>query len=158
MKTTIIYMSSHGTTEKIAKMIRAELPTKDIEVINLKTNKKPELHNTDQIILGASIHAGLIPKRMRNFMMDNSQVLKSKKLGLYLCCMEEGEKARVQFENAFPEELREYAKSAKLLGGEFIFEKMNFIERMLVKKIAGTNESISKIKIDEIKKFAKTFI
>lgn len=62
MKTTIIYMSSHGTTEKIAKMIKAELPTQDIEVINLKTNRKPELHNADQIILGASIHAGLIPK------------------------------------------------------------------------------------------------
>lgn len=90
-------------------------------------------------------------------MIDNSQVLKSKKLGLYLCCMEEGEKAREQFENAFPAELREYAKSAKLLGGEFVFEKMNFIERMLVKKIAGTNESISKIKVDEIKKFVKPF-
>lgn len=157
MKTSIIYMSSHGTTEKIAKMIQAELPKQDIEVINLKTNKKPDLKAFDQVILGASIHAGVIPKRMRNLIIDNCEELKSKKLGLYLCCMEEGAKAQEQFKEAFPEELREYAKSAKLLGGEFNFEKMNFIERMMVKKIAGTNESVSKIKVDEIKKFAKTF-
>jgi len=37
------------------------------------------------------------------------------------------------------------------------FEKMNFIERVMVKKIAGTNGSISKIRVDEIKKFAKSF-
>lgn len=150
-------MSSHGTTEKIAKMIKAELPKQDIELINLKINKRPDLKTFDQIILGASIHAGVIPKRMRKLMINNSTMLKSKKLGLYLCCMYEGKEAQEQFKNAFPEELREYAKSAKLLGGEFIFEKMNFIERVMVKKIAGTNESVSKIRVNEIKKFAKTF-
>lgn len=150
-------MSSHGTTENIAKMIRAELPKQSIELINLKKNRSPKLEKFDQFILGASIHAGVIPKRMRKLMIKNSALLKSKKLGLYLCCMEEGEKAKEQFENAFPEELREYAKSAKLLGGEFVFEKMNFIERAMVRKIAGTNKSISKIRVDEIKKFAKTF-
>lgn len=157
MKTIIIYISSHGTTEKIAKMIKAELPKHDIEVINLKNIKKPELLKADQIILGTSIHAGIIPKRMRKLMIDNCELLKNKKLGLYLCCMEEGDKAREQFENAFPQELRDYAKSAKLLGGEFLFEKMNFIERALVRKIAGTNESVSRIRVDEIKKFAKSF-
>ncbi len=150
-------MSSHGTTEKIAKMIKAELPNQDIEVINLKKNKKPDLENVNQIILGVSIHAGVIPKQMRKLMIEKCEELKSKKLGLFLCCMEEGEKAQDQFENAFPKELREYAKSAKLLGGEFVFEKMNFIERVMVKKIAGTNESVSKIRVDEIKKFAKEF-
>jgi len=157
MKTSIIFISSHGTTEKIAKMIKAELSEQDIEVVNLKENKKPDLKEADQIILGASIHAGTIPKRMQKLMTENSTLLKSKKLGLFLCCMEEGEKAREQFENAFPEELREYAKSAKLLGGEFVFEKMNFFEKTIVKKIAGVNGSTSKIKVDEIKKFANTF-
>lgn len=150
-------MSSHGTTEKIAKMIRAELPKQTIELINLKKNRKPKLEEFDQFILGASIHAGVIPKRMRKLMSKNSALLKSKKLGLFLCCMYEGKEAREQFENAFPKELREYAKSAKLLGGEFIFEKMNFIERAMVRKIAGTTKTISKIRVDEIKKFAKSF-
>jgi len=121
MKTSIIYMSSHGTTEKIAKMIQAELPKLNIEVINLRTNKKPDLKIYDQVILGASIHAGVIPKRMRKLMIDNSALLKTKKLGLYLCCMYEGKEAQEQFDNAFPEELLENAKSAKLLGGEFVF-------------------------------------
>jgi len=44
------------------------------------------------------------------------------------------------------------------MGGEFNFEQMNFVEKMLVRKIAGINESISQIEDQSIKAFAAQMI
>ena len=67
MKTLILYATRHGCAEKCA--------TK----------------------LGGSIHAGKIQKGVKDFCAKNLEVLKGKRLGLYLCCMEEGPKAEAQF-------------------------------------------------------------
>lgn len=50
--------------------------------------------------------------------------------------MEEGEVAQKQLQNAFPDELLNIAKATACFGGEFNFEKMNFFERLIVKKVA----------------------
>ena len=70
-----------------------------------------------------------------------------------MCCMEEGEKATNQFNEAFPDELIQHASATGIFGGEFNFEKMNFIERYIVKKIAKIDKSISKISEENINKF-----
>jgi menaquinone-dependent protoporphyrinogen oxidase len=157
MSTAIIYTSSHGTTEKIANMIKTKIKKDDVDVIKLNLKALGDLSNYDQIIIGTSIHAGKIPRIMQKFMVTNHDILNNKKIGLYLCCMHEGQLAKDQFDNAFSPELCKHAIATGILGGEFIFEKMNFFERAIVKKIAGTKESVSKLKIDDIKKFANAF-
>jgi menaquinone-dependent protoporphyrinogen oxidase len=62
----------------------------------------------------------------------------------------EEDKAQEQFDNAYPEPLRKHALSCKLTGGEFNFDRMNFIEKMLIRKISGINDSVSKINNDKI--------
>jgi menaquinone-dependent protoporphyrinogen oxidase len=57
----------------------------------------------------------------------------------------EGAVAREQLQNAFPEDLHQMAKTEAIFGGEFDFRKMNFVERMLVKKIAHVSEKRSRI-------------
>ena len=157
MGTAIIYTSSHGTTERIAQLLKAEINKNNTDIIKLKLRSIQNLNQYEQIIIGTSIHAGRIPRNMQKFMLANADVLKDKKLGLYLCCMYEGEKAQEQLKNAFPDLLSQHAVSTQILGGEFLFEKMNFLERAIVRKVAGVKESVSKIKMDEIKKFAKSF-
>ncbi|MCK5056889.1 MAG: hypothetical protein KAT34_09555 [Candidatus Aminicenantes bacterium] len=44
--------------------------------------------------------------------------------------------------------------AAGLFGGEFNFYMMNFLEKAIVKKVAGVTDSISKIKGDQINQFA----
>jgi menaquinone-dependent protoporphyrinogen oxidase len=68
--------------------------------------------------------------------------------------MEEGEKAQVQFANAYPAELREHASATGLFGGEFNLDMMNFLEKAIVKKVAGVTDNVSKINEEQIKKFA----
>lgn len=36
MKTAIIYLSKHGTTEKVARMIQSRIPEKEVILINQK--------------------------------------------------------------------------------------------------------------------------
>ncbi|MBN1821724.1 MAG: flavodoxin domain-containing protein [Prolixibacteraceae bacterium] len=154
MKTLIAYMSTHGCTEKTAIEIKEKLGD-NVTLVNLKKDKIPLITEFDQVIIGGSIHAGQIQKRVKEFCSKNLDILITRDLGLYICCMEEGEKGYEQFQNAFPDELINHAKSTAVLGGEFDFNRMNFIEKLVIKKVAKVNESVSKINHNSIDKFVE---
>ena len=56
--------------------------------------------------------------------------------------------------NAFPKELHEVAKANAYFGGEFNFEKMNFFEKFIIRKISHVKESVSKIDHAAIEQFS----
>lgn len=155
MKTLIIYATKHGSSEKAANMLKEKLKG-EVVIHNITKNKSPEISNFDAIIIGGSIHAGLIQKKIKLFCQSNFDYLQKAHLGLYLCCMHK-EEAQMQFENAYSEELRNKAIANGLFGGEFLFEKMNWFEKSIVKKVAGVNVSISKIDEEAINRFAEKF-
>lgn len=154
MKTLIAYSTTHGCTAKTAQELKQYLGGAVI-LINLKTDPKPELKPFERIIIGGSIHAGQIQKRVKIFCQNNLEELKSKELGLFICCMKKGETAQKQLMEAFPEGLLQMAKSTACFGGEFDFNKMNFFEKMIVKKVANVKESTSNFDSGSIKKFSK---
>lgn len=153
MSTIIIYLSRHGCTEKTADILKQNL-NDNVMILNLKDNIQLDLSIYDTVIIGGSIHAGKIQKKLAQFCKDHNNQLMRKKLGLYLCCMEEGAKAQQQMQNAFPENLREHASATGFFGGEFDFSKMNFLEKFIIKKVAKVKESVSTINKDAIKEFA----
>ena len=153
MKTLIAYCTTHGCSEKTASELKMYLG-EDAVLCNLKKEKTPGLKNFDRVIIGGSIHAGKIQKTIQHFCTKNLDTLKQMELGLFICCMEEGENARNQLQNVFPEELQEIAKASACLGGEFNFGKMNFIEKFVVRKIAHVEESVSKIDHSAIEHFS----
>lgn len=154
MKTLITYCTSHGCTEKTARELKEYLQS-DVDLCNLKKDNLPPLQNYERIIIGGSIHAGKIQKRVKDFCNTHFEALTQKELGLFICCMEEGEKAERQLQDAYPEELRQQAKAAAYFGGEFNFNKMNFFEKMIVKKVAHVNQSTSSVNHLSIQNFSK---
>lgn len=154
MRTAIIYTTKHGCTDKCAHTLANELDNQ-VALINLETSTDVNLKSFNTIILGGSIHAGSINKKLKKFIDKNLDDLGSKKIGLFICCMEEGEKAHEQFQNAYPELLRNNAQAYGLFGGEFNFDNMNFFEKAIVKKVANVEQSISKINYSNIKDFAQ---
>ena len=50
--------------------------------------------------------------------------------------MEKAETAQTQLENAYPKDLMDHAIACDFFGGEFNFEKMNFIEKAIVANCA----------------------
>jgi menaquinone-dependent protoporphyrinogen oxidase len=155
MKTVILYMSKHGSTAKMVEMLKDRLTNSEINTINLKKQKSPDISNYDEVIIGGSIHVGNIQKRVTKFVENNMNVLIIKKIGLFLCCMYEGEKRVEQFNNSFPEKLRSHSSANGLFGGEFVFEKMNFLEKAIVKKVSGYSSTVSKIDVKAIDEFVE---
>jgi menaquinone-dependent protoporphyrinogen oxidase len=68
------------------------------------------------------------------------------------------EKQQQELENAYPLWLKQQAVAKHFLGGAFLFEKMNFFERAIIKRIAKTDKSVSRIDEDEIEKFVTDYI
>jgi menaquinone-dependent protoporphyrinogen oxidase len=153
MKTAIVYMSKHGTTEKVVKIISDHLKLHDTDVFNLRNDKAPDISKYEFIIIGGSIHAGMIQKRVKQFCINNTELLLTKKIGLFLCCMEVNGKATEQFNNAFSAELRKHAFYTGLMGGECLTDKMNFFERNLVKLAVGGPEKYPKLNDNAIMTF-----
>ena len=152
MKILIVFATKHGCTERCANKLKDKL-TGEIDTVNLKNSSQINVSNYETVIIGGSIHAGKIQKKVRKFCQNYLSILIDKRIGLFICCMEEGEKATNQFNEAFPDELIQHASATGIFGGEFNFEKMNFIERYIVKKIAKIDKSISKISEKNINKF-----
>lgn len=154
MKTLIVYDSSHGCPEKIAAKMKEDLGEQTM-LINLKKDPSPSITGFQRIIIGGSIHAGQIQKRVTSFYSGNMEELKKKELGLFICCMEEGEAASKQLIDAFPEELRIAAKSTAIFSGRFGFGRMNFLKKLIVGKGSGVRQNNSKADFEAVQKFSR---
>ena len=139
MKTIIVYASKHGCVEKCAQLLTAKIAGA-VQLCNLTGEKNVQIADFDTVIIGGSIHAGRIQKEIAVFCERNKQQLLAKKLGLFLCCanLKQYEK---HLKEAFPEELIQHAATVKHLGYAFYFDKMNFIERTVIRKLTGTDKT-----------------
>lgn len=157
MKTLIVYCSSHGTTEKAVRTLSENLEG-EVLTVDLKRDKIHfDLKDFDGVIIGGSIHAGLIQRRLKQFLDKHHDDLLEKELGLFLCCMREGNTAVEQFNQSFPQDLRKNSVAMGLFGGEFLVSKMNFFERQIVKKVDGVESDRSNLDIEAIMEFAFSY-
>ena len=154
MKTLIIYASKYGCTEKCSNLLKDKL-IGEVKIVNMKKENVPDINLFDNIIIGGSIYMGKIQKRVNEFCIKNNSTLTNKKLGFFICCMSEKDIAEKQIKASFPEELLSKAIAIEHFGGEFIFEKMNFLERFIIKKISKTSNDKSTILEENINKFAQ---
>lgn len=152
MKTVIIYYSKHGTTKKAAHQI-GDILGMETDYISLKEHPEPDIRSYERVILGTSIYAGRPGKPMSKFCHKNETLLKQKTIGLFICGMNLEQEEKEMYD-AFPDYLHSIAVAEGILGGEFLLDKMNFIERFITQKITHIKSSVSNLKQDEIKKFA----
>lgn len=154
MKTIIAFCTNHGCAGKVAGQI-ADLLGPETTLHNLKSKKQPNLNDYDRVIIGGSIHLGKIQKKVIEFYSANMDILLRKELGIFICCMEVGEKAQQEMQDVFPKQLLNHAKATACLGGEFNFEKMNFLEKMMVRKVAKVDRSVSNLDHEAIRLFSQ---
>ena len=150
MKTAIIYTTKYGSVEKCANLINEKL-TEKADIFNLAQSPNINLTNYERVMLGASVYVSKIQTPMINFCKQNKVKLAQKKLGLFVCAGEKSEK-RFDYLKLFGETLFAAASSKKAFGDEVYYEKLNFIEKMMVRIIKGVSESYSnldKTAIDE---------
>ncbi len=159
MKTLLLYASKHGATRNAAEKLAGQLEG-EVKIINLqdKGSADVSVEDYERVIIGGSIYIGKIQKSISKFCETNlEKLLKVKKLGLFICCGEEA-KALEQLAAAFPAELLKKAAAKGYFGHELKLEKLNFVSRTMIKKITGVKKNESKIKEENIKKFAEEMV
>lgn len=149
MKTVIVFAGKHGTSEKVAAIIAEKMGKDNCDIFNLKTKPMVDLSKYNRLIIGGSIHAGMMNSAVRKFIAKNMVTILGKKTGLFVCSMNEKEYDK-QVAAAFPQMLLSKAVCVKDAGGEFLLEKMNFLERWIVRKVSGVRQPVSNIKYDNI--------
>ena len=138
MKTIVIYGSNYGYAKDCAKELSKQLKG-EVLLVNVSTDSIPSIEEFDNVVIGGSIYMGKVSKIIKEYITSNVELLKNKRVGLFLCCglPEDFEK---NIKNAFPEELLKKVISVESFGGELRIEKMNLTHKILVglmKKVAA---------------------
>ncbi len=144
MNTLIAYATKYGSTEGCARIL-AEKLTGKVDLCNLKTEKAGDLAQYDNVIIGSAIYMSKAQNIANEFCIQNLDQLKEKKLGFYICCMYDGEKAELQLNNAFPLELLARAVARESFGGEFRIKSMKFTDKFIVKMVAKMDKNLPSI-------------
>lgn len=153
MKCLIVYRSRHGTTRKVVHQLAAGLaPVADVTTVDLSASRAPDLSLFDTVIIGGSIHAGQIQKEIISYCMHQTPQLLTKQLGVFICYMNKKEGV-AELQKAFSPALLQHAAATGLFGGELLFEKMNFFEKLIVRKVSGVKQSISALDQPAIESF-----
>ncbi|MCC5894164.1 MAG: flavodoxin domain-containing protein [Alkalibacterium sp.] len=155
MKTLIAYASKHGCTEKCARLLEEHLDG-EVERVNLKKQTNVDFSKYDKVVLGSPVYVGKILKEVDTFANVHVNEIKQKTVGLFICGMQEEHTLRNELDVNYPQQLQEKAVVRDCFGGAFDFSDMNYVEKMITKKVAKVDKDVSAIRKDVILSFADT--
>lgn len=135
MKTLILYASTHGATTKCVEELTRRFG-RPVDVHLLSSAEGTDLAQYDEVLLGSSVQAGQLNKYLKAFCERHKQALLSKKLGLFVGCMEQ-ENPENYLRTNLPADLVSHAAVLAKIGGGYTFSRMNFFERLLINSIAN---------------------
>lgn len=149
MKTVIVYDTKKGCTKKCAEFLHEKLPSS--ELFNVQTFDR-SFETYDSVILLSPIYIGQVRKGIKKLIEAHHSALLQRPLSIALCGMnKDGLDETIQL--SFDEKIREHA-SIHLVGGAYYFDKLNFLEKMVVKKIAKVSQSQENINYDILERVA----
>ncbi|WP_432403736.1 flavodoxin domain-containing protein [Wukongibacter sp. M2B1] len=152
MKTLIAFSSKYGTTQRCGELVKKGL-SHDVNMINLKSSSSPNLKEYDVVIIGCSIYAGRAQKEVVKFIESNKEALQTKKIGLFVCCKDEGKKALGYIKTNYPDWIMKKALVKEHFGHEINLDDMGILDKIILKVVAKTTRSYSDIKTEKIEGF-----
>lgn len=153
--TLIVFASEHGTVEKCARRLFQLLDGK-VDMCNLNDrNSFPDVSTYDSVIIGGSIRSGAIQESVAFFCAENLDILRKKRLGLFINCMYSDEVAQQQLDLAYPEELSKSAIVRDYFGGEMQKSKLSFWERIVMTQMIEKDDLVLALSNEKIENFAK---
>lgn len=153
MNTLIIYASKTGTTEKCANQINKQLTNS--KMINI-LNQNEDINKYDLIVIGTPIRMGMIDKKIKKFLINNIENLKSKKVAYFICCGF-NENWKSYYEQNIPKDLLDTAIIYDTFGGEMDIQKQKGFDKFITKMVSKNIDKNKEIKIlnENIDRFIK---
>ncbi|MDX2429397.1 MAG: flavodoxin domain-containing protein [Bacteroides sp.] len=134
-KTLIAYSTTLGCTEQCASKLKDDLG-EGVEMVRISRRRRFNLNNYDTIIVGGSIHEGMIQRSVYKFCESNLDELLKKAVGLFVCCMDADANEQELIQRTFPEALVKHALASGFFGGELNIKKMNLLQKIMTRKAA----------------------
>lgn len=151
--TLIAYSTTLGCTEQCASKLKDDLGN-GVEMVRISRRRRFNLDQYDTIIVGGSIHEGMIQRSVNKFCESNLELLLKKHVGLFVCCMDPDANEKELIARAFPEKLIQHALASGFFGGELNIKKMNLLQKIMTRKAARLQEE-PEIDFQKILAFAK---
>ena len=152
-KTLIAYSTTLGCTEQCASKLKDDLG-EGVEMVRISRRRRFMLEEYDTIIVGGSIHEGMIQRSVYKFCESNLDELLKKAVGLFVCCMDADANEQELIQRTFPESLVKHALASGFFGGELNIKKMNLLQKIMTRKAARLQKEPD-IDFQKIMEFAR---
>jgi menaquinone-dependent protoporphyrinogen oxidase len=152
-KTLIAYSTTLGCTEQCASKLKDDLG-EGVDMVRISRRRKFNLSEYDTIIIGGSIHEGMIQRSVYKFCESNLNELLKKAVGLFVCCMDAEANEQELIQRTFPESLVKHALASGFFGGELNIKKMNLLQKIMTRKAARLQKE-PEIDFQKIFEFAR---
>ena len=153
MRVLIAFRSRYGTTEACARSLAKQLEA-ETECVDLARRSQPDALPFDVVLIGGSIYGGKIQREVTWFCERNREALLQRRVGLFLCCLYRGERAKAQLKAAFPPWLTAHAFASGLFGGALRHDGLRLLDRILVRGLARTTGDVSTVRTEAIEAMA----
>lgn len=153
MKTLIAYSTTLGCTEQCASRLKEDLGP-DVDLYRISRRRKINFEQYGTVIIGGSIHEGMIQRAVRRFCESNLEQLMKLEVGLFICCVDPGEYESELLKAVYPDKLLHHALASSYFGGELNFRKMNLLQKIMTRKKERL-EVMPEIDFDKILAFAE---
>ena len=153
MRTLIAYSTTLGCTEQCASKLKEDLG-EGVDMYRISRRRKINFDLYSTVIIGGSIHEGMIQRAVRKFCEDKLKELLKVEVGLFICCVDPGENEDELLKTVYPGELLNHALAKSYFGGELNFKKMNLMQKIMTRKKERL-EVMPEIDFDSILAFAQ---
>lgn len=155
MRTLIVFESKYGSTAQCVAFLKQALPG-DVTICNLHHEKPIPPDRFDSVIVGGPVYRGRLPQQLRAYCDKQRLELSTKKLGLFICGLMEGESALREMNLVFPEGLSHAALQKGYFGGAIYLDQMKPFERLSA-RLFKTKNNGSKWQKDERGRYIEQF-
>ena len=153
MKVLIAYRTRYGATASCARRLSERLRAQAV-VVDLAGPRPPSATEFDAVLIGGSIYGGKVQREVSSFCDREQRALLARPVGLFLCCLLQGERAEAQLRSSFPDWLTAHAFQTAIFGGILEPRKLHLLDRLLVTSVAPPRRIISRIDPEAIDRMA----
>jgi len=144
VRTLIAYRTKYGTAAACARTLMEKMGG-DTVLADLADARDVDVKDYDIVLVGGSIYAGKIQRGVVSFCEKNRAALLQRKVGIFLCCLYQGEDALLQMQSAFPDWLLAHAFARVFPGGEIHYDRLTLLDRLLVRGLPHPPGDLSRL-------------
>jgi len=153
MRVLIAFGSRYGTTASCARALAGMIRSPSV-ILDLARSRAADLKLFDVVIIGGSIYGGKLLRHVTAFCERHQDALLGKRIGVFICCLYQGDHARLQLRDAFPPWLLERSFAHALAGGELFYSRLNLLDRLLVRGLSRGRRDVMRLNPEALQALA----